>query len=346
MNIVSMAMRYLGPTIATKAASMLGIKSPMMVKLIAAALPTILGALSGKASTSSGAGSLFSLLSKPDVGDPAGLEAALDAGNAADMSASGAGMLNDLLGGNAMNSITGALGRYGGAGEAETKSMLGMIAPVALGSLKQQVQEQNLDADGLAQMLAGQKHNIAEAVPADFASEMSGLGLIDMPSAASAATAATQAVETATEKAGGGMMKWLIGAIVLAGLAWFFLGGKPAPEMPDLASADFAVGEVNVGEQFGTVVDGVKETFGTITDTASAEAAIPQLNDFNTQLDGISGLKDQLPEAAQGAFGGIVGTAITTLKPMIDGAVEASGAGAILQPIVDTMMEKLTAMAG
>lgn len=343
MNIVNMAMRYLGPTIATKAASMLGIKSPMVVKLIAAALPTILASLSGKAATSSGAGSLFSLLSKPDVGDPSGLEAAFDAGNAGDMAQGGMGMLNDLLGGSAMNGVTSALGRYGGLGEDATKSVLGMVGPVALGSLKQQVQEQNLDADGLAKMLAGQRENIAASIPADFASEMGGLGLtsaLETP-----ASAATAAVEAAKPKSGG-MMKWIIGALVLLGLAWFFLGGK-APETPDVSlNTDFSVDGVNIGDQFTGVVDGVKDTFGGITDTASAEAALPKLNDFSGQIDNIGELAQKLPEAGQSAFGGIVATAINSLKPVIDNAIEASGAGAILQPVADSMLEKLAGIAG
>jgi hypothetical protein len=90
----------------------------------------------------------------------------------------------------------------------------------------------------------------------------------------------------------------------------------------------------------------MKTTFGGITDADSAQAAVPQLEGINTQLDEITGLAGQLPEAAKGPFQGIVATAMDTIKPMIDSAIEASGAGAILQPIVDSMMEKLAGMAG
>jgi len=150
MNIMNMAMRYLGPVVANKAASMLGINNSIATKLIAAALPSIMASLVGKSSSSSGAGALFDMLKSPNLGSPSGLEAALDGPGAADMASAGGGMLTDLLGGNAMGALTKALGGYGGSNEEQTKGLLGLVGPVALGSLQEQVTEQGLDAAGLA----------------------------------------------------------------------------------------------------------------------------------------------------------------------------------------------------
>ena len=350
MNIVNLAMRYLGPVVANKAASMLGINNSIATKLIAAALPTIMASLVGKSSTGSGASALLNMIKSPNVGSPMGLEEALDGPGAADIASTGGNMLTELLGGNAMGGLTKALGAYGGAGEEATQSLLGLVGPVALGSLQEQVTEQDLDADGLATFLSGQKENIAKAIPADLAPQLQSSGLLggfEMPKVAEMAEAATAyapEVNTPEMPKSGGMMKWIIGALVLAGLAWYFLGGSK-PDMANIPT-DMSVGDVNVGEQFGGVVESMKTTFGGITDADSAQAAVPQLEGINTQLDEITGLAGQLPEAAKGPFQGIVATAMDTIKPMIDSAIEASGAGAILQPIVDSMMEKLAGMAG
>ncbi len=361
MNIVNLAMRFLGPMVANKAASMLGINNSIATKLISAALPTIMASLLGKSSSGAGASALWNLLKSDSVGDPSGLEGILDGPNAANHATAGGNILSDLLGGNAMNGLAGALSKYGGAGAAETSSLLGLVGPVALGSLKQQVVEQDLDADGLATFLSSQKANIAGAIPGDFAPELQSAGLldgIDLPNVGGVAEKVSEMAEAAAGYApemsapempkSGGMMKWIIGALVLLGLGWFFLGGGDAPEMAsDLPTGvDLNVGDVNVGEQFTGVVDGLKTTIGGITDGDSAQAAIPQLEDANTRLGELAGLANQLPEAAQGPFQSMVGTAVSALKPMIDSAIEASGAGAILQPIVDSMMEKLTGMAG
>ena len=67
MNIVSMGMKYLGPAVATKVADMLGIKSPMVVKMIAAGLPTILAMLSSKASSGQGATALLDMIKGQDL---------------------------------------------------------------------------------------------------------------------------------------------------------------------------------------------------------------------------------------------------------------------------------------
>lgn len=366
MNIMNMAMRYLGPVVANKAASMLGINNSIATKLIAAALPSIMASLVGKSSSGGGAGALFDMLKSPNLGSPSGLEAALDGPGAADMASAGGGMLTDLLGGNAMGALTKALGGYGGANEDQTKGLLGLVGPVALGSLQEQVTEQGLDAAGLASFLSDQKGNIAQSVPGDFAPALQSSGFLgdfEMPDmaglAGSVTGAATEKVSEMAEAAtefvpemsapempkSGGMMKWIIGAVVVAGLGWFFLGGN-TPEMPDVAGVDMSVGDVNVGEQFTGVVENIKTTVGGITDGASAESAVPALEGINTQLDEITGLADQLPDVAKGPFQSIVGTAISTLKPMIDGAIESSGAGAILQPIADSMLEKLTGLAG
>ena len=366
MNIVNMAMRYLGPVVANKAASMLGINNSIATKLIATALPSILASLVGKSSTGGGASALLDMIKSPAVGSPSGLEAALDGPGAANLASNGGNMLTELLGGNAVGALTGALGKYTGAGEAETQSLLGLVGPVALGTLQEQVTEQGMDAAGLASFLSDQKANIAQAVPADFAPQLQSSGLLgdfEMPNLAGMATGAagaatdkvTEMAESATAYApemsapempkSGGMMKYIIGAVVLLGLGWFFLGGSE-PEMPDVSGVDMSVGDVNVGEQFTGVVDNLKTTVSGITDADSAQAAVPQLEGINTQLDEITGLADQLPEAAKGPFQSVVGTAISTLKPMIDSAIEASGAGAILQPIADSMMEKLTGLAG
>ncbi len=353
MNIAKMAMTYLGPVVANKAASMLGINNSVATKLISAALPSILAALVGKASSGSGASALLNMIKSPNVGSPSGLEAILDGPGAADVASTGSNMLTELLGGNAVGALSGALGKYGGAGEAETNSLLGLVGPVALGSLQEQVNDQGLDADGLASFLSGQKENIARAVPTDFAPMLGSTGLLDgikMPEMAGMAEAAAgYAPEMSAPEMpkSGGMMKWVIGAVVLLGLAWYFLTGNSAPEMTDVTGGvDMSVGDVNVGDQFGSAMDTLKSTVGGITDADSAQAALPQLEGVNAQLDEITGLAGQLPEAAKAPFAGIVSTAMATIQPMIDSAIEASGAGAILQPIVDSMMEKLAGLAG
>lgn len=343
MNIVSMGMKYFGPAIATKVASMLGVKSPMVAQIVAAALPTVLAMLTGKAASGQGAQALMSAVQGQSDLSPDGMGDLLAQNSPEQLAASGGG-LSDLLGGD-MDTLVGALGKFGGLPESSTKSVLGMIGPAALGSLKSQVSEQGLDAGGLASMLASQKDNIAQSVPQEFASQLKGTGLLsaiegNMPAAAAAVP------EAASSGGMGGLLKYLlpIAAVVIG--AFYFLGGSEpeVPAVPDLS--EMSVGDVNVGEQFTGVVDGLTGTLGGITDVDSATAALPDLEAASGSLDQITDLAGQLPEAAQTGFSGIVATALSSLQPTIEGLLGSSEYGAMLQPILEPLLGKLAGLAG
>jgi len=290
-----------------------------------------------------------------------------------------------------------------------------MLGPIALGSLRDRVDADGMDSAGLAQFLGDQTSNIAQSMPAGFASELSGTGLLDnlgvdlgalsggvagltgmAGSAVSSATGAAsgmaeQATDFARDAAGGavdaaqgavgaagnaaqgaadattgamrdavtgakdaanarsgmGIMPWAIGGLIIAALAWYFLGRSPAPEvsMPDVGQ-NIMVGDVNLGEQLSTSLDGFKTTMSTITDADSATAALPQLEAFGGQLDNIGGLADGLPDTAKGAFSGIIGTALEAVKPLIEKALGMAGVSDAIGPALNGILEKLTAMAG
>jgi len=360
MNIVSMGMKFLGPTVVTKVASMLGINNTMVTSLIGAALPTVLAGLTGKASSEGGANALMGLLGQQQVDSPEAFEAALADADPNEMAQSGGSMLSGLLGGDATNALAGALGQHAGVDQGNASSLLGLIAPAAMGALKGEVSSGGLDASGLASLLEGQKDNITAAMPAGFADRLAGTGLLDsiqppaQPAVATPAPAPAPAAAPATAPGGGGLLKIIAPVVLVAGLGWYFFGQSPSlpevPEMPDLASmaegVDLSVGDVDLGSEFGTVISDLTGSLGGITDTASAEAALPELEAAGDQLGALGELAGELPEEAQGVFGSIVGSALGTIRPMIESAIAGSGAGSILQPVADTILGALEGMAG
>ena len=166
MNIMNMALKYVGPMVAERIASKLGIGGPVVNKLIAAALPAIMGSLIGKTNSSGGLGSIMDMVSGSDRPQPGGLaDMFASDGDIDGLASAGGGMLEGLLGGEGLGTLAGALGQHAGVEQNAAGSLLGMLAPVALGTIGEQVSEQNLDTAGLAQMLQGQAGNIAEAMP-------------------------------------------------------------------------------------------------------------------------------------------------------------------------------------
>ena len=343
MNLMNMALKYAGPMVAQQIATRLGIGGPIVNKLIAAALPTILGTVIGKSKSSSGLGTLMNLVTGDNAPKPDMLEQMFQTGGDVDgLTKAGGGMLEGLLGGQGVSTLAGALGKHGGVNQDQAGSILGMLAPAALGTISNQVQDQGLDGPALATFLKGQEMNVAQAMPADFAKQLGGTGLLDgfSPNLDQAADVA---------KAGGSKLPLIIGAAAIAAAGWYFLGGggeAPVDTSAIESAQDFMVGDVDLGGQFGTVTTGLTDAFTGITDLASAEAAVPQLTDLSGQLGSLSETAGELSGAAQTGFQGIVGTALGALRPVIENAIEASGAGAILQPIADQILGTLEGMAG
>ena len=191
----------------------------------------------------------------------------------------------------------------------------------------------------------------------------------------------THATEPAPAPAasGGGLPKWVLpvaALVVLAALAFLFLGGdddeavvavtdsangvtadadEAAAVITDGASAGVsaeAMAAASAALPEGVTMDGLTEQLDTVfssttgalsgvTDAASAEAAVPALQDASDKLNNFVGLFRRLPEAAQGPLSQIVGNEVTSLRPVADTALEVPGAGAVLEPVVRPMLEAL-----
>ena len=357
MNIISLAMQYLGPAIISKIASAFGIKNSFVTNAIAAALPSIMAALAGRASSSAGARSLFDVVSKQDTGLLDNLGSLIGGSRQTAMVNSGNDILSSLLGGNALGSLTKAVGQHAGISGDVSKSLMGMLAPVALGTLGQQVKENDLDASGLSRFLTDQKSNIANALPQGFDRQLAGTGLLDSISdqlqGASRATRSavrdtvSDSRETVRSSGLGNLLPWILIALVGLGLLWYFFSGSG----PHTASRttptqqSLMVGDVNVGNKFSSVVDNLTAAFGTIKDAGSAQAALPKLAAANTDLDKIMELAGKLPADGRSSLASTVAAAIEKLKPLIDAALNATGAGPIIKPAVELLAGKLNQLA-
>ncbi len=351
MNLMNMAMKYVGPMVAQHVATKLGIGGPIANKLIAAALPAILGSVIGKSKSSDGLGSLMSLVTGSNTPEPNALGQMFESGGDVDeLARSGGGMLEGLLGGQGMGALSSALGKHAGVEPEQAGSLLGMLAPTALGTIGSQVAESGMDGPALASFLKGQEANVAQAMPAGFAKELGGSGLLEgfaanvSDTAQDAASGVQEAAKTSKSK----LPLILVAAAIAAG-AWFFLGrGGEAPMDASSVGAmqDFTVGGVDLGGEFSSVTTGLTDAFSGITDTASAEAAVPQLTELSGKLGSLSETAGQLSGEAQSGFQGIVGTALASLRPVIENAIASSGAGGILQPIADQILGALEGMAG
>ncbi|MGB7347581.1 MAG: DUF937 domain-containing protein [Pirellulaceae bacterium] len=350
INLIDLMKDQLTGAVAGQIGNKLGVDQKSAESGIGAILPTILGGLLKQSSTTAGADSLNSTLDQADY--DGGLLDKLP-----DLLGGGGGGQGDMLGGlgetvlkslfgDKIASIVGLISKFTGMDSGKSGSLMALLAPLVMSFLGKQKRSMGLDASGLAGLLSSQKDSIADSLPPGLAGTMGlgDLGITDQPEAAAPRQSSPQA------QGSGGLGKLLIPLVILAALgflAYKFIGGgadavkdgvdavkNAEVGLPEIPTADSVTGQLT------GVFDGYKDTLGSVTDETSAKAALPQLEEYNEKLGGMSDLLGKLPEGAQGIVGDKVKDMLGPLQGIIDKLYAIPGVKAILDPVLSSMVEK------
>jgi hypothetical protein len=286
--------------------------------------------------------------------------------------------MKNLLGDSLVANLQSILARFTGISQESIGKVLGPIAATVMGTLRQQKDEQGLDARGLTGLFESQKTNIASAMPAGLGSMLGNIpGLGDLTGMArGAASTATQASERAYHTAartgeqavdtGSSVLKWALpvaGVLLALGLVWwFFLREKPevvtAPTSTTptdrgpgtlsttTSSTSFSNPEATLTAESTSFFRTATETVSSIKDAASAEAARPRLQELSKSLDTI--------KTGLGAVGAETRATITStfqdssgsLTAMLDKALNIPGVREKIGPLVQEIKTKLTSLTG
>jgi hypothetical protein len=347
MNLVSTIMQLLGPVIISRIASSLGIGQGLVGNAISAAVPSILAGLTGSVAKN-GAGQLTNVLAKQDPSVLSNLGNLIGGTGQQSLIDSGTNALSSLLGGSSMNALTGALGKFAGLSGGQSSSLLGTLAPVVLGQLAQTQKSSGLDADGLTNLLNSQKNNIAAALPPEFAKLLEGTGRIDSISG----NLKSAAPQSAIAEDGFPFRKWLIPlALGLLGLLLLSNYGcrqtttekaavpatAPAETVP-VPSADL----IGIAT---TALKGLTTTLGGISDTATATAAVPGLQDIAKQIETVKTGAALLSGDAKKPIATLVAGALPDITAAVEKVVGIPGVAAILNPILQPLVANLDTVA-
>jgi hypothetical protein len=321
MDIMNMVTGAVTPVIAAKVAKTLGLPDGAVRKLVGLGVPVILASLLRKSSTAGGINSIGAALSSVGSGQLDGLANAAE-GDTAQLSKTaqgGSDLLGSLLGVGAAGGLAKTLADYAGIDEKAAGPLFGLAGSATLGGLKTVADKQGLDAAGVMRLLGSQKDQIEAAIPSDLGRLLSVSGIL--PQAADVAKAAKASIPDATPPSGG-LMKWVLGLVLLSALAWVasqFFGSKPAPEAtqapaaaeaPAAAADPLVIDGVNIGESIQGILTNLTGTLAGITDAETAAAAVTGLTDADTALGGL-----------QTAVGALSGEGKTALQGLIHAAL-------------------------
>lgn len=230
MNILSLIENQLSPQTTSSISNAIGETPEATKTALGAAVPGLLGSLLGKVSASpNGVTDLFNTLKQGSnqgawQESPANLAQGMSGATPPPAQQS---LLGSLLG-SKLGPVSDFISNHAGVRSGSAMSLLGMAAPLLMGTLSKQVSTQGLGPAGLGQLLTSQIPHLKEALPSGLTNTLginnllSGTQKIAQPAAA--------AVRQGMPKApsGGGALKWAGVAAVLAIIGWLVASHRPA----------------------------------------------------------------------------------------------------------------------
>src|SRR5499427_8173113 len=360
VNLVSLIMQFLTPDMIGRIASALGLDHTNTQTAIGAAVPGLLAGLSGVAAQPGGAQKLVEA-ARQQTGALGSFAKMIGASGQSSLIDKGSQILSSLLGGPDQTALTGAVGKYAGLGQGASGSLLGMLAPIVMGTIGQQQGTRSLDAGAITSLLSSQKDNIAAALPAGFANLLGGTGLLDsLGGAARTATAgqtarvttsAARAIGDTGQRAAAVSLNWLYWLIPLLAIlaVLIYLFAKPAEQVAQqgvTAVQGLTVGGLDIGKQVTDSISNLRTTLAGITDAASAQAALPKLREVTAQIDKVDGLLGQLSPEQRKVLAGMVNPLMPSLNQLIDKVLAIPGVAELLKPTIDALRAKLAVLTG
>lgn len=252
MNILSLIQSQLSPQAISQISNTVG-ESPESTKsALGTAIPAVLGSLLGKANSSpDGSTQIFNALKQGQGSWTDSISGFLSGGGSPPTQTGTGSLLNSLLG-SKLGPGAEFIANHSGIRGSSAMSLLGMAAPLVMGTLGKQVSSQGLGAAGLGQLLNSQADHLKDALPAGLANTL-GIGSLlsgspdttrvptdtsyqQRPAYASAPNVPVGAVAPSHT---GSTWKWAIPLVVAAGLALWALSHKSEKAPAVGGSADY-----------------------------------------------------------------------------------------------------------
>ena len=360
MNLVSLIMKFLTPDMIGRLASALGLNRTTTSSAIEAGVPGLLAALAGVATKPGGPQKLVDA-AKQQTGTFDKIASMLGTSGQSSILEQGSQMLTSLLGSRDQNALANAVGTYSGLGSAAGGSLLSALAPVVMGTIARQ--QGGLNSGSIANLFASQKDNIADALPSGFGKMLSGTGLLDTLGDAArktvgAGTEATRAAAASVARTiddtrrsapavpSTNWLLWAIPALAIAALLLWLLA-KPTEQVVQqgvTTAQSLMVGGIDLGKQVSDSLNTLRTTLTSVTDSASAQAALPKLREATAQIDKASGMLGQLSDTQRKVLAGLVSPFMSTLNQLFDKVLAIPGVAEIIKPTIDTLKAKLVTL--
>jgi Bacterial protein of unknown function (DUF937) len=372
-NLVSLIMQFLTPDLIGRIASALGLERNLLQTAIGAAVPGLLAGFNGVAAQPGGATKLADA-ARQWSGTLGTFASTIGTGAQTSLVEKGSQLISSLLGGRDQTALTRAVANFAGVKQGTSSSLLGMLAPVVIGTIAKEQGTRSLDASGIASLLSRQQDAIAAAMPAGFSNLLDGTELLASIGGATrtATAAAGQAARAATSAAGSisnstartigdarghavgtagsvNWVYWLIPILAVAALAAYLLYHLPSAmhevtgqaQQTPTSARNLTVAGLDLGKQINDSVASAQTALHGITDVVSAQAALPKLRSATAQIDKSGAVAGQLSAEQRTVLAGSVTPLLASLDQLFDKVLAVPGVAEVLKPAIDNLRAKL-----
>jgi hypothetical protein len=374
-NLVSYMMQFLTPDMVGRIAAALGLNRGDAQSGVSAGVPALLAAFGGLADKPGGAQSLVNTI-KQQSGVLDNFASMIGGNNQSSFIERGSSLLTSLLGTHDQAALTGAVARFSGLGQNRANSLLGMLTPLVMGLIGRQIGARGVDSGSLTSLLASQREQIAQALPAGMGEALDRAGVSTGLESARAAAPTAQATRPSATTASAprpvgaaeprnargatsgssNWAYWAIPLVLLGGLLQYLFGPgphrqqqamqqAPTPEM-STANKNVIIDGVDVKNTLGDSISDVRTSLQGVTDVDSAKAAVPKLDAAKDQIDKVSGLAGQLSPDQRKTIASVVGPAMPAIDQLSNKVLDMPGVGDVLRPVLDPVKTKLAELAG
>jgi outer membrane protein OmpA-like peptidoglycan-associated protein len=253
IDILGLVKGALTPDAVSSVASSLGESPDGIQKAFSAGIPALLSGVMNKATSGGSELSTIMSLFSSGAANPGILQnfSSLASGSGAfSLIDGGKSVVGSVLGDNA-SSVANAISSHSGISATSASSVLAMAAPLIMGGIAKALPG-GVTPSSLTELLTSQKSSILSALPAGL-SGLAGIGGV-ASAVSSFGSSTVRKMETAVpsmETPQGGMKMWpilaVVGALIVAGLIWYFYNSNTAKNAADTASnaASNAAGSVS-----------------------------------------------------------------------------------------------------
>lgn len=368
MNLVKEILNQFSGGTLGKLSSLLGADEETTGYATNAAVPTLLAALSSVASSGSGLSKLTSALKGTGM---SGLDQAVGLLNndPQDLASRGTHMLSSVFGDNLLSSVVSMLGKKVNLGGDTVRRLLSYLAPIVIGKVVSSWQSKGGTPQALTNLFAEQQSHIVDALPAGIStSDIPGWSALrNAPEEYRTAERRTADVAPAPKSAASLLVPLLLGALGLFVL-WNFIKPrdrdaaqvdrtetvteevivqKPVIETEPAAPVDTPAipidrTAVQLTDDLRGIYTNIDETLAGITDAASAQAAVPKLEELSREIDTIKELISKLPESGVATVRDMADRQMTGLQEQADKVLNTPSLSAEIKSLINAILRKLT----